>query len=95
MTHGTKLAKYDHARYRKLIRNVRRKGCLQYYYFCEMKEDVGMSHHEKGGNRKMPTPRHSHSQPRPYIFVFQSFAGHECTSIQTIDVRSYIKTFSS
>ena len=26
-------------------------------HFCEMKGDVGMSHHEKEGNKKMPTPR--------------------------------------
>ena len=27
-------------------------------YFYEMKGDVGMSVHEKKGNKKMPTPRH-------------------------------------
>ena len=26
-------------------------------HFCETNGDVGMSHHEKGGNKKMPTPR--------------------------------------
>ena len=26
-------------------------------HFCKMKGDVGMSHHEKGGNKKMPAPR--------------------------------------
>ena len=26
-------------------------------HFSEMKEDVGMSHHEKEGNKKMPIPR--------------------------------------
>ena len=40
-----------------------------------MKGGVGMSHHEKGGNKKMTS----------YIFVFQSLAGHECMNIQTIN----------
>ena len=26
-------------------------------HFSEMKGDVGMSHHEKDGNKKMPIPR--------------------------------------
>ena len=40
-------------------------------HFYEMKGDVGMSLHEKGRNKKMPTPRHkvTHNPIPIYIFV--------------------------
>ena len=41
-------------------------------HFYEMKGDVGMSLHEKGRNKKMPTPRHkvTHNPIPTYLFCF-------------------------
>ena len=50
---------------------------VQYLYkwknhFYEMKGDVGMSLHEKGRNKKMPTPRHkvTHNPIPTFLFCF-------------------------
>ena len=44
------------------------------YYFIhvdtEMKEHVGVSHHENKGSKKMPTQRQKVTQPNPYTLVF-------------------------
>ena len=41
-------------------------------HFYEMKGDVGMSLHEKGRNKKMPTPRHkvTHNPIPTSLFCF-------------------------
>ena len=43
-----------------------KEKCVNLY---EMKGGVGMSLHEKGRNKKMPTPRHKVTH-NPYIFVY-------------------------
>ena len=54
-------------------------------HFYEMKGDVGMSLHEKGRNKKMPTPRHkvTHNPIPTSLFCFNMlfvclFVCYEC-----------------
>ena len=50
-------------------------------HFYEMKGDVGMSLHEKGRNKKMPTPRHkvTHNPIPTSLFCFVClFVCYEC-----------------
>ena len=40
-----------------LLKKKRKNNYKWKNHFSEMKGDVGMSHHEKEGNKKMPIPR--------------------------------------
>ena len=48
-------------------------------HFSEMKREVGMSPHEKAGDKRMSTPKQKliHN-PHPYIFVCVIIQGSNC-----------------
>ena len=56
-------------------------------HFYEMKGDVGMSLHEKGRNKKMPTPRHKVTHNPIPTSLFLQRPQHNIFRRQKLDVK--------